>query len=104
MFESTVLSILREILTRLKRLEAREKSAMASFQDIQADVAAGKTAADSCLALIKGLGPGLGITQDALDQLDAAVKANNDEISAAIVAGTPVQTTQTTVSGAPPTV
>ena len=77
---------------------------MASFQDVQADVAAGKTAAESCLALVKGLGPGLGITQDQLDQLDAVVKANNALVSEAIVAGTPVQATQTTVSGDPPTV
>ena len=67
---------------------------MASFQDIKNDVEAGKTAADSCLALVKGLGPGLGITQDQLDQLDAAIKANNAEISEAIVAGTPVLDTQ----------
>lgn len=84
------------ILSKLDQLLKKEDFTMADFSQLQAEVARNTTVVSSVKALIAGFAAQLqaaGTDQAAINAVIAQMKANDDDLAAAVTANTPAAPT-----------
>lgn len=82
----------RRIHFKLNQIMLNQGAIMAELEDLQAQVAANKTVIDSALVLINGIADRIkaaGTDPQKLADLTASLKAEDDQLAAAVTANTP---------------
>lgn len=82
----------RRIHFKLNQILLNQGAIMAELEDLQAQVAANKTVIDSALVLINGIADRIkaaGTDPQKLADLTASLKAEDDQLAAAVTANTP---------------